>query len=325
MIAIEIREFGGPEVLVPVERPLPRPGRGELLIEVKAAGVNRPDIMQRRGLYPPPPGASDIPGLEVAGIVAKVGEGVAGWRPGDRVCALVTGGGYAQFCVAPVETTLPIPRGLSFVEAAAVPEAFFTVWANLFDIGKLKEGERFLVHGGAGGVGSTAIQLARELRRAEIYTTCGSEEKRRFCERLGAKRAILYRSEDFFEVIQEEAGAVDLILDIVGGPYFEKHLKLLAPKGRLVIIAVQGGPRCERPSLLPIMLKRLTVTGSTLRPRPLSEKRQIAQALLEQVWPLLEAGRVRPIVYRTFPLSEAAEAHRLLESGEVIGKLVLVP
>ncbi len=323
MLAIEIRHPGGPEVVVPTERPRPKPGRGELLIEVRAAGVNRPDIMQRRGLYPPPPGASDIPGLEVAGVVRELGEGVSGWRVGDRVCALVTGGGYAEFCVAPVETTLPVPKGLSLVEAAAVPETFFTVWANVFDLGRLASGERLLIHGGAGGVGTTAIQLAREVAKAEIYTTCGTEEKRRFCEALGARRAIDYRKEDFFQVIREEVGAVDLILDIIGGPYFAKHLKLLAPKGRLVIIAVQGGPKTGGVDLLPIMLRRLTVTGSTLRPRPLEEKAAIARALYRKVWPLLEAGRVRPVIYRTFPLERAADAHRLLESGCVIGKVVL--
>lgn len=326
MLAVEIREPGGPGVLAPVKRPVPKPGRGELLIKVKAAGVNRPDIMQRRGLYPPPPGASDIPGLEVAGVVCEAGEGVVRWKAGDQVCALVTGGGYAEYCLAPQETTLPLPKGLGFVEAAALPETFFTVWANVFDLGRLGEGEKLLVHGGAGGIGTTAIQLARELRRAEIYTTCGTQEKQRFCEQLGVKRAINYRTEDFCKAIQQETNreGVNLILDIIGGPYFARHLKLLAPKGRLVIIAVQGGPKTEPVNLLPIMLRRLFVTGSTLRPRPLVEKAKIAEALLKHVWPLIEEGRIRPFVYKTFPLEEAAEAHRLLESGEVIGKLVLI-
>ncbi len=325
MKAIEISRPGGPEVLRLVERPVPVPGPGEVLIRVAAAGVNRPDVMQRRGLYPPPPGASDIPGLEVAGTVAAVGEGVTRWRPGDRVCALLTGGGYAEYCVAAAPLCLPIPKGLDLVQAAAIPETYFTVWDNVFERGRLQPGERFLVHGGAGGIGTTAIQLARELRRAEIYTTCGDEAKCRFCRRLGAAVTIDYRREDFAEVISRatQGEGVDLILDIIGGPYFQRNLKSLAVAGRLVIIAVQGGPKTEV-NLLPIFLKRLTVTGATLRPRPLQEKAAIADRLLEHVWPLLEAGRVRPIVHATLPLTRAAEAHRRLEKGEVVGKIVLL-
>ncbi len=326
MKAIEIIRPGGPEVLRPVERPVPEPGSGEVLIRVAAAGVNRPDIMQRRGLYPPPPGASDIPGLEVAGIVVDVGSGVTGWMPGDHVCALLTGGGYAEYCVAHASLCLPIPKGLDFIQAAAIPETYFTVWDNVFERGGLRCGERFLVHGGAGGIGTTAIQLAKVLRRAEIYTTCGSDGKCRFCQRLGADVTINYRREDFADMINQMTGGegVNLILDIIGGPYLQKNLRSLAVGGRLIIIAVQGGPRAEI-NLLPVFLKRLVITGSTLRPRPVPEKASIASQLLKHVWPLLETGRVHPVVHATLPLAQAAEAHRLLEKGEVVGKIVLIP
>ncbi len=326
MRAITIPVPGGPEVLQVTCREIPVPGPDEVLIQVKACGVNRPDILQRKGRYPPPPGASDIPGLEVAGIIAAIGPEVSSWRVGERVCALVTGGGYAEYCVAPIQTCLPIPKGLDFVQAAALPETFFTVWTNVFERGRLEVGERLLVHGGAGGIGTTAIQLARALRQAEIYTTCGSEAKCRFCETLGAKQAINYRREDFAErILQLTAGkGVDVILDIIGGPYLEANLKSLAPEGRLLIIAVQGGARSEI-ELPVIFLKRLTLTGSTLRARELEVKAAIARQLLRHVWPLLERGEVRPIIYTTLPLEQAAEAHRMLENYEHIGKIVLVP
>lgn len=306
-------------------RPRPKPGYGEVLVQVKACGVNRPDILQRKGLYPPPPGASDIPGLEVAGTICEVGKNVK-WRVGDKVCALIAGGGYAEYCLAPAQTCLPIPQGLDFIQAAALPEAFFTVWTNLFERGRLKMGERLLVHGGAGGIGTTAIQLAGALRRAEVYATCGSEAKRSFCEALGARKAINYQQEDFTERLLELTASegVDVILDIIGGPYLQANLKSLATDGRLVIIAVQGGAKSEI-HLPCIFLKRLTVTGSTLRNRRLTDKAAIARKLLKHVWPLLERREVRPIIYTTLPLEQAAEAHRILENYEHIGKIVLVP
>jgi NADPH2:quinone reductase len=324
MIAIEIREPGGPEVLTAVERPIPAPAAGDVLINVLAAGVNRPDISQRQGKYPPPPGASDIPGLEVAGTVEQVGDGVRDWRVGDHVCALVTGGGYAGHCVAPAPQCLPIPRGMSAVDAAAIPETFFTVWTNVFDRGRLAAGESLLVHGGSGGIGTTAIQLARAFG-ASVFATARSAEKCAACERLGAMRAINYRDVDFAAVTREATAGrgVDVILDMVGGDYFPRNIDALAIGGRLVQIATLGGPRSQ--IFLPaVMQRRLTITGSTLRPRSVAEKGAIAKALLERVWPLLDEGRVRPIVYKTFPLRAAADAHRLMESGEHIGKIVLV-
>ncbi len=325
MRVIEIDAPGGPEMLHLAQRPLPVAGSNEVLIQVKACGVNRPDILQRKGLYPPPPGASGIPGLEVAGIVVAVGSGVCSWQPGDQVCALVSGGGYAEYCVAPVQTCLPIPAGLDFIQAAALPETFFTVWTNVFERGRLKPGERLLVHGGAGGIGTTAIQLAVALRQAEVYTTCGSDAKCRFCETLGAK-AINYRREDFAERILQltDAAGVDVILDIIGGPCLEANLKSLAPEGRLLIIAAQGGAKSEI-HLPVIFMKRLTLTGSTLRARKLEDKAAIACQLLDHVWPLLEQRKVRPIIFTTLPLEKAAEAHRILESYAHIGKIVLIP
>jgi NADPH2:quinone reductase len=322
MTAIEIARPGGPEVLQTCRRPVPSPSPGEVLIKVAAAGVNRPDVMQRQGLYPPPPGASDIPGLEIAGEVIALGEGVQSPAIGDTVCALVTGGGYAEYCPAAASLCLPVPKGLSPVEAAALPETFFTVWTNVFDRGGLKSGERFLVHGGTGGIGTTAIQMAREFG-AKVFATAGSPEKCAFCEQLGA-RAINYQQEDFVERLRTltDGQGVDLILDLVGGPYLQRNLDSLAPGGRLVLIAVQGGPKTEI-NLLPIFLKRLTLTGSTLRPRAIAEKAAIAEALRDKVWPLLASGRIKPIVHGAFPLADAAEAHRLLESGRPIGKLVL--
>jgi NADPH2:quinone reductase len=322
MAAIEILQPGGAEVLQLRRRPVPQPGPGEVLVRVVAAGVNRPDVMQRRGLYPPPPGASDIPGLEIAGEIVTVGEGVAGPVPGDKVCALVAGGGYAEYCTAAASLCLPVPEGLSLIEAGALPETFFTVWTNVFERSGLQPGESFLVHGGTSGIGTTAIQLAREFG-AEVFATAGSPEKCAFCEGLGAK-AINYREEDFVERVQEltHGRGVDLILDMIGGPYLRRNLDSLATGGRLVLIAVQGGPKTEI-NLLPVLLRRLTITGSTLRPRSVPEKAGIAAALKREVWPLLEAKRVQPIIHATFPLAEAAEAHRLMESSRHIGKIVL--
>ncbi|MCC7418237.1 MAG: NAD(P)H-quinone oxidoreductase [Acidobacteria bacterium] len=324
MICVEISRPGDAGVLREVERPDPVPGAGEVLIRVAAAGVNRPDLLQRRGRYPPPPGASDIPGLEVAGTVASVGSLVREWRPGDAVCALVSGGGYAGLCVAPAVQCLPVPRGLDAVAAAAIPETFFTVWANLFELGRLQPGETALVHGGAGGIGTTAIQLA-SVRGATVFATAGTDERCRACERLGAARAINHRAEDFARAV---AGAtsgrgVDLILDHIGGGYTPRNLASLAPGGRLVQIGAMQGSTTEI-DLRPIIARHLTLTGSALRPRSVEEKGRLAQALREHVWPLLESGRVKPIVFRTFPLAEAAEAHRLMEAGGHIGKIILL-
>jgi len=324
MQCIEISTPGGPEVLVAAERPDPRPGAGEVLIEVAAAGVNRPDVLQRRGAYPPPPGASDIPGLEVSGTIAALGDGVAGWRVGDRVCALVTGGGYATRCVAPAPQCLPVPDALDLVAAAGVPETFFTVWTNVFERGRLAAGETALFHGGSSGIGTTAIQLAAA-RGAHVLVTAGSDEKCRACEALGAERAINYRTEDFVAVAQAHTGGrgVDLILDIIGADYFPRNLAALAVDGRLVQIGLMGRGGPPAIDLNAVLRRRLTITGSTLRPRSVAEKGAIADALRRDVWPLLATGRVRPIVHRTFPLTEAAAAHRLMESSEHIGKIVL--
>lgn len=307
-----------------VERPTPAPGTGQLLVRVEAAGVNRPDILQRLGQYPPPPGISDLPGLEVAGTVSAVGPDVSRWREGDSVCALVAGGGYAEYCVVPEPQALPLPRGFRPGEAAAIPETFFTVWTNLFDRGKLTEGETVLIHGGSSGIGTTAIQLARAFG-ATILATAGSDAKCAACERLGA-RAINYRTTDFVQVIHEFTGAkgVDVVLDIVGGDYLQKNIECLAMHGRLIQIGLLGGSRAEI-NLRPLMQKRLTLTGSTLRTRSVAEKGAIARELETRVWPLLASRQVAPLIDRTLPLAEAAEAHRLLESGEVIGKIVLVP
>jgi putative PIG3 family NAD(P)H quinone oxidoreductase len=324
MICVEISSPGGPEVLKPVSRADPEPGAGDVLIAVAAAGVNRPDVLQRRGRYPPPPGASDIPGLEVAGTVAAVGAGVEGWRPGDRVCALVSGGGYATMCVAPAPQCLPIPASLDLVAAAAIPETFFTVWTNVFERGRLKQGEAALFHGGTSGIGTTAIQLAAA-RGARVFATAGSDEKCRACEVLGAERGINYRTEDFVRVIQEHTAGrgVDVILDIVGGDYFPRNIATLANDGRLVQIGLLGTTASATIDLNQVLRRRLTITGSTLRARSIEEKGSIAAALRREVWPLLESGRVTPIVYRTFPLAEATAAHRLMESSEHIGKIVL--
>ena len=324
MICIEIRSPGGPEVLAPAERADPVPGVGEILIRVAAAGVNRPDVLQRRGRYPPPPGASDIPGLEVAGTVARLGEGVQGWRTGDRVCALVAGGGYATLCVAPAPQCLPVPASLDLVAAGAVPETFFTVWTNVFDRGRLRPGDTALFHGGSSGIGTTAIQLA-DARGARVFATAGSDEKCRACEALGAERAINYRTEDFVAVLKDltDGRGVDLVLDIVGGEYAARNIAVLAVDGRLVQIGLMGGAASATIDLGVILQRRLTITGSTLRARTVEEKGVIAAALRREVWPSLEDGRVKLVVYRTFPLVEAAAAHRLMESSEHVGKIVL--
>ncbi len=323
MTAIEIAEPGGPEVLRATTRPVPAPGPGEVLIRVAAAGVNRPDVLQRLGRYDPPPGASDLPGLEVAGTVAAVGEGVEGWSVGDAVTALLAGGGYAEYAVAPEPQCLPVPDGLDMTAAAALPETFFTVWTNVFQRGRLAEGESLLVHGGSSGIGTTAIQLARAFG-ARVFATAGSPEKCAACERLGAERAIDYREEDFVEVVKAatDGRGVDVILDMVGGDYVVRNLKALAVEGRLVYIAFLKGSKVEL-NLMPLMLRRLTITGSTLRPRSVAEKGAIAAELREKVWPLIARGEVRPVIHATFPLARAADAHALMESSAHIGKIVL--
>jgi putative PIG3 family NAD(P)H quinone oxidoreductase len=322
MTTVEIAEPGEPEVLRPAERPVPRPQAGELLIRVRAAGVNRPDVLQRQGAYPPPKGASDIPGLEVAGEVAALGADVADWQVGDRVTALVAGGGYAEYCTAPAGQCLPWPQGFDAVHAAALPETHFTVYSNVVDRGGLRAGERFLVHGGSSGIGTTAIQLARAFG-ARVFATAGTDEKCRACRELGAERAINYRSEDFVEIVKAEAeGGADLILDMVGGDYIQRNIKALAPEGRLVFIAFLNGPKAEV-NFAPVMLKRLTITGSTLRAREIAFKADIAEKLRRHVWPLLDRGELRVLVHTTFPLTRAGEAHRLMESSGHIGKIVL--
>ena len=323
MIAIEIREPGEPDVLVPAERPRPSPGSGEVLIKVGAAGVNRPDVFQRRGRYPPPPGASDIPGLEIAGTIEALGAAVRDWRVGDPVCALVAGGGYAEYCTAPAPQCLPVPRGLDVAAAAAIPETFFTVWTNVFERGRLQAGESILVHGGSSGIGTTAIQIARA-RGARVFATARTAEKCAACERLGAERCINYREADFVDVVNKLTGGrgVDVVLDMVGAEYFPRNLDVLAVEGRLVEIATLRGVKAEL-NIQTIMHRRLTVTGSTLRARSVAEKGAIARAVREHVWPLVESGAVKPVVFKTFPLRDAASAHRLMESGDHIGKIVL--
>lgn len=324
MRAVEIARPGGPEVLVAARRPVPIAGPDEIVIAVRAAGINRPDLLQREGRHPPPPGASDLPGLEVAGTVAARGDRARRFEIGEEVCALVAGGGYAEYCAAPEVQALPIPPGLGFVEAAAIPETFFTVWTNVFERGRLAAGETLLVQGGSGGIGTTAIQLAAA-RGARVFATAGGPEKCRVCEELGAERGINHRSEAYDDVVREATGGrgVDVVLDMLGGPHLARHLDLLAPEGRLVLIAFLEGREATL-DLWPIMGKRLTVTGSTLRPRSPAEKGAIARALETEVWPLIEAGRVRPRVDRTYPLAQAADAHRRMEARRHVGKIVLV-
>jgi putative PIG3 family NAD(P)H quinone oxidoreductase len=322
MKAVEITKPGGPEVLVLCERERPSPKAGEVLIRVKAAGINRPDVVQRKGLYPPPPGASDIPGLEVAGVVEKVASGVSGLSVGDEVCALVPGGGYAEYCIAPLETCLPIPKGFSFEQAAAIPETYFTVWSNLFDRAHLQSGETCLVHGGSSGIGSTAIQLAKAFD-AKVLTTVGSAEKAKFCEKLGADLVINYRDSDFEALVLDHVKeGVNVVLDMVGGDYIAKNIQCLAPDGRHVSIAFLNGPNVSF-NMLPVMLKRLVLTGSTLRPRDNVFKGAIARALFEKVWPLFEAGTLAPVLDTVVPMKDAAKAHHLMETSEHMGKIVL--
>ena len=323
MLAIEITEPGGPEVLKASEREKPQPGVGEVLIEVKAAGVNRPDVVQRRGLYPPPPGASDIPGLETAGKITALGEGVSSVAVGDDVCALVTGGGYARYCTAPVETLLPVPAGFSYMEAAAIPETYFTVWSNLFDRAGLKSGETLLVHGGSSGIGSTAIQLAKAMG-ARVITTAGNAEKVKFCKSLGADIAVNYRTEDFVATVADATGGkgVNVVLDMVGGDYVAKNIDCLAVDGRHVSIAFLSGPKVEI-NMLPVMVKRLTLTGSTLRARDNAFKGAIASKLLEHVWPIFEQGTIKPVIDSVFAAKDAAKAHALMEASTHMGKIML--
>jgi NADPH2:quinone reductase len=323
MQAIEIARPGGPEVLRPAARPLPRAGRGEALIRVFAAGVNRPDVLQRKGAYAPPQGASDLPGLEVAGVIEGGDLEGSGLRAGDAVCALLTGGGYAEYCAAPTPQVLPVPAGLSYAQAAALPETYFTVWSNVFDRAHLAPGETLLVQGGSSGIGVAAIQLARALGN-RVLATAGSDEKCRACVELGAVRAINYRTEDFVAVAKElTAGrGVDVILDMVAGDYVPREMQCLADDGRLVIIALLGGAKAMV-DLNAVLRRRLVITGSTLRPRPVEFKGAIARRLRSVVWPLFEAGRLKPMLYRVFPLAEAAAAHALMESSQHIGKIVL--
>lgn len=321
MKAIAIREPGGPDVLVPVEIDCPAPGEGQVLIKVSAAGINRPDVLQRQGGYPPPPGAPTTPGLEVAGEIVALGQGTQHYKRGDKVCALVPGGGYAEYCVAAEANCLPLPAGLSLLEAAGLPETYFTVWTNVFERGALTAGETFLVHGGTSGIGSTAIMLAKAFG-ATVIATAGSDEKCEACRAFGADHAINYRMQDFVAVMKEMKLSANLILDMVGGDYVERNLKVAAMHGRIVQIAFQQGSRVTA-DLMPIMLKRLTFTGSTLRPRSVAEKSDIAQALRAKVWPLLAAGRCKPMIHATFPLVEAAKAHALMESSTHTGKIIL--
>jgi len=323
MRAVEIARPGGPEVLTLVERPTPEPGPGAVLIRVEAAGVNRPDLLQRQGNYPPPPGASDIPGLEVAGRIVRLGAGVTSWHEGDAVCALLAGGGYADYAEAPAVQCLPVPRGLSMIEAAALPETIFTCWTNLVDGGRLAACETVLIHGGASGIGTTGIQLAKALG-ARVFATAGSAAKCAACRELGADLAIDYKTEDFVQAVKAATGGagVDLVLDMVGGDYVRRNIEILAKGGRHVSIASQAGADATIP-IFRIMMKRLVLTGSTLRARSPEEKGEIAAALRTRVWPLIESGRIRPRIHAVFPLNEAAGAHRALESGDHIGKIVL--
>jgi putative PIG3 family NAD(P)H quinone oxidoreductase len=334
MTCIGISEPGAPEVLKAEIRPLPKPGPGEVLIRVAAAGINRPDLMQRQGLYPAPPGASDIPGLEAAGTIAALGGGINRWNEGDAVTALLTGGGYAEYCLAAEGCCLPVPNGLSMTEAAGLPETFFTVWTNVFERAGLRPGETFMVHGGSSGIGTAAIQIASRLG-ARVIATAGSAEKCRACLELGAERAVNYHDEDFVAAAKEftapesdgKGGAkkgkgVDVILDMVGGDYIQRNIKALAAEGRLVNIAYLKGSKAEV-NFLPVMLKRLTLTGSTLRIQPSARKAEIAQALKERVWPLIEAGEIKPVIHAAFALEKAAAAHALMEEGAHIGKIVL--
>ena len=323
MKAIEITQPGGPEVLRPCERPMPVAGAGEVLIRVHAAGVNRPDVLQRAGTYPPPPDASDLPGLEVAGEIVSGDLDGSDFKKGDLVCALAHGGGYAEYCVVPIGQCLPIPKGWSLLEAASLPETFFTVYGNVFDRAKLAAGESLLVQGGSSGIGVTAIQMATALGH-RVFVTAGTDDKCRACESLGAERGINYRSEDFVEIVKSLTGGkgANVILDMVAGPYVNRELQCLADDGRLVIIALLGGATGEI-NFGEVLRRRLVITGSTLRPRPVTFKRHIAQQLRTQVWPLLESGRIKPVIYKTFSLEQAADAHALMETSTHVGKIML--
>jgi len=320
---VEITTPGAPEVLQVCSRDVPEPRSGEVLIAVAAAGVNRPDVLQRLGRYPVPPGASDLPGLEVAGTIAEVGADVTQWKKGDRVCALTPGGGYAEHCIAPAANCLPVPKGLDFVQAASLPETYFTVWSNVFDRGALRAGETFLVQGGSSGIGVAAIQMVHALGH-RVFATAGTPEKCAACAKLGAERAINYRTEDFVEVVKSltNGKGVDVILDMVAGDYVPREMKALADDGRIVLIAFLGGSKATL-DLNEVLRRRLVLTGSTLRPRSVEFKAAIAGALREKVWPLLEAGTIKPVIHATFPLAQAAKAHAMLEAGEHIGKIVL--
>lgn len=319
MKAIEIKAPGGPEVLQIGELPTPEPGKGQVLVKVQAAGVNRPDVLQRQGGYPPPPGAPATPGLEIAGEVVTLG---TRYRAGDKVCALVPGGGYAEYCMVAEDNALPVPLGFSMIEAAAIPETYFTVWTNVFDRARLQPGETILIHGGSSGIGTTAIQLAKAFG-ATVVVTAGSDEKCAECLGIGADVAINYRTQDFVEDLKALSIAPDVILDMVGGDYVGRNLRCIAMNGRIVNIAFQKGSRVEV-DLLPIMLKRLTLTGSTLRPRTVAEKAEIAKSLEAKVWPLFAAGKCKPVIFKTFPLAEASGAHRLMESSQHVGKIILI-
>jgi putative PIG3 family NAD(P)H quinone oxidoreductase len=323
MTAIAIKAPGGPEVLEPEERAVPAPAATEVLVRVRAAGVNRPDVMQRKGQYPPPPGAPDIPGLEIAGEVVAVGDKVKRWKVGDKICALVSGGGYAEYCVTDEATALAVPKGFSFTEAAALPETFMTVWHNVFERGALKPGETVLIHGGSSGIGTTAIMLAKQFG-AKVIVTAGSLEKCEACRRLGADVAIDYNKEDFVAATKQATGGkgVELILDMIGGDYVDRNFEAAAVEGRVVQIATQKGPKITV-DLRRLMLKRLTHTGSTLRARPVADKAAIARAVEARVWPLLESGKVRPVIDSTYPLEKAAEAHARMETSLHIGKIML--
>jgi NADPH:quinone reductase len=323
MTVVEIAAPGGPEQLKPVKRAVPSPADGEVLVRVAAAGVNRPDVMQRQGRYPPPPGASDLPGLEIAGEIAALGPKVSGLSVGDKVTALLPGGGYAEYAIAAAPLCLPVPDGITMVEAAAIPETFFTVWTNLFDRGRCRAGETVLIHGGTSGIGTTAIQLAAAWG-ARVFATAGSDDKARACERLGAVRGINYRTEDFVAVMRAATGdkGVDVTLDMVAGSYTARNLEIAAIEGRVVVISLLGGARAEINMGL-ILTKRLTLTGSTLRVRSVAQKAEVAAAVQKNVWPLLASGRVRPVIHATFPLAQASEAHRLMETSNHIGKIVL--
>ncbi|HXZ96919.1 MAG TPA: NAD(P)H-quinone oxidoreductase [Burkholderiales bacterium] len=325
MRAVEISAYGGPGVLTSVMRPLPETKAGEVLIKVAACGVNRPDLLQRQGYYPPPAGASDLPGLEIAGTIAKLGEKVSKWQVGDTACALLAGGGYAEYCSVPAAQCLPVPKGLNLVEAASLPETFFTVWSNVFERAAIQRGETLLVQGGTSGIGVAAIQMARAFGH-RVFATAGSAEKCAACTALGAERAINYKTEDFVEVVKNSTGGtgVNVILDMVGGDYIPRELKALADDGRIVMIAYLGGSKATV-DLGEILRRRLTLTGSALRARPVEFKAHIANALQDKVWPLIESGKIKPVIHATFKLTDASKAHQLMESGTHVGKIMLVP